>query len=77
MEEVINLIKDKIIILYTPCDFPMAEKEDKLRGMNEQIRQETDKEFLNLIEKLNISHYTIGGSIKERKEKIIIGEKLF
>ena len=70
MEEAVELIKDEVIILYTPCDFPMAQKEDKLRGMNEKIRQETDKEFLNLIKKLNIPHYTISGSIKERKEKI-------
>lgn len=70
MEEIINVIKDEIIILYTPCDFPMFQVEDKLRGMNEEIRQKTDKEFLNLISKLNISHYTINGSIEKRKEKI-------
>lgn len=70
MEEAVELIKDEVIILYTPCDFPMAQKEDKLRGMNEQIRKETDKEFLNLIEKLNIPHYTINGSLEERKQKI-------
>lgn len=76
MEEAVKLIKDKIIILYTPCDFPMTEVNDKLRGMNEQVRQETDKEFLKIIEKFNIPHYTIGGNIEERKKKIdIIMEK--
>ena len=70
MEEAVELIKDEVIILYTPCDFPMAQKEDKLRGMNEEIRKETDKEFLNLIEKLNIPHYTINGSLEERKQKL-------
>ena len=38
--------------------------------MNEEIRKETDKEFLNLIEKLNIPHCTINGSLEERKQKI-------
>ena len=70
MEEVVELIKNEVIILYTPCDFPMTQVEDKLRGMNENIRQETDKEFLNVIEKLNIPHYTISGSLEERKKKI-------
>ena len=70
IEEAIELIKDKVVILYTPCDFPMKEVNDKLRGMNEEIRQKTDKEFLNLIEKLNIPHYIINGSLEERKLKI-------
>lgn len=72
MEEAVNLIKDKVVILYTPCDFPMTEVEDKLRGMNEKIRQETDKEFLNIIKQLDIPHYTINGTIQERQEKIDI-----
>ena len=70
MEEAVDIIKNEVIILYTPCDFPMAQKEDKLRGMNEEVRQKTDKEFLNIIEKLNIPHYIISGSLKERMEKI-------
>jgi nicotinamide riboside kinase len=72
IEEAVELIKDEVIILYTLCDFPMAQAEDKLRGMNEKIRQETDQEFLNLIEKLNIPHYTINGSLEERKHKLDI-----
>ena len=70
MEEVVELLKNEIVILYTPCDFPMKQVEDKLRGMNEEIRQKTDKEFLKLIEKFNIPHYLISGSIRERKSKI-------
>ena len=70
MEEAVKLIKNEVIILYTPCDFPMTQAEDKLRGMNENVRQETDKEFLNVIKKLNIPHYTISGSLEERKRKI-------
>lgn len=70
MEDAVNLIKNKVIILYTPCDFPMTEVEDKLRGMNEEIRQKTDKEFLKIIKEQNIPHYIINGSIEERKKKI-------
>ena len=70
MEEAVEYIKDKIIILYTPCDFPMSESDDKLRGMNEKVRQETDKIFIDLIEQFDIPHYTISGSLEERKLKI-------
>jgi len=70
MEEAIEFIKTKVIFLYTPCDFPMNQVEDKLRGMNEKVRQETDLEFTKIIHKLNIPHFIISGSLKERIKKI-------
>lgn len=72
MEEAVEFLKERIlnnemIILYTPCDFPMAQIDDKIRGMNEDIRQKTDKVFIDILGRFNIPHFTIKGTIEERK----------
>ena len=69
-EKTINFLSDKIILLYTIPDFPLCDDKDKQRGMNEQVRQETDKEIVNIFNTLNIPFYLIRGDLKSRKETL-------
>ncbi len=46
----------------------MRETSDKLRGMNEKVRYQTDAAIYELIDEMNVPHFTIHGSIKERED---------
>ena len=67
-EKTIKKLSDKMVILYTIPDFPLTDVDDKLRGMNEGVRQNTDKAIFRILEQLNIPHYTISGNLLHRKE---------
>lgn len=73
--KLIEYLKDKIVWLYIPIEFPMQETTDKLRGMNEKVRYQTDHQIYEYIDKMNIPHFTIHGDIKQREvilEEIMI-----
>lgn len=55
------------LFIYTRADFELTQVDDKLRGMNEEIRKETDNEILKILDLFNISYFTIYGEIDTRK----------
>lgn len=69
-ENTISKLRNKIVILYTIPDFKMSETEDILRGMNEEVREQTNESILNIIDELDIPHYLIRGSLEHRKETL-------
>ncbi|QIG64796.1 hypothetical protein SJC03_118 [Bacteroides phage SJC03] len=68
--DLIKYLNDKVIYLYIPIEFPMKETSDKLRGMNEKVRYQTDAAIYELIDEMNIPHFTIHGSIEQREETL-------
>lgn len=70
LKNTISLIKDKAIFIYTPSDFPMTEKEDIKRGMNELIREKTDFYIRTILDDFNIPHFNLSGSFEEKKYKL-------
>lgn len=69
-ENTIKKLSDKIVLLYTYIDFPMSQKEDTLRGINEKVRKDTDENIFKILEKLNIPHFLIFGDLNKRKETL-------
>lgn len=65
----INNLKN-FIIFYTLPDFPLTDQNDSIRGLNEQVRQDTDLNILSILCDLNIDYITLKGSVKERIEVI-------
>ena len=65
--ETIKYFKDKVILLYTPADFPIKDIKDDLRGNNEEIRQKTNEEILKILKETNMSFYTIQGDLQNRQ----------
>lgn len=66
-QNTISYLKDKIVLMYTCPDFPMKDKDDKLRGLNEDIRQKTDSNIVQIMSDLIIPCYTLSGSLENRK----------
>lgn len=56
--------------LYIPIQFPMAQTEDTVRGMNEEVRQKTDLEIQKICIGFHIDPIIISGSLEERQEQL-------
>lgn len=66
-EKTIYNLRKNIVLLYTVPDFPLSDQTDKQRGMNESVRQETDKQVKNILDSLGLNYYTLKGDLKERQ----------
>lgn len=71
-EDYLQYIKNRAIFIYLPIEFSLSKEDEKdiARGMNEEVRQATDKEIKRLLEKYDIFHYKITGSVQERMIKL-------
>ena len=67
-QDLIQYLNNKIVYLYIPIEFEMKEESDKLRGLNEDVRNLTDDNICMYLNFLNVPHYIIHGSIEERQQ---------
>lgn len=66
----IKLIQPHANFFYLPIEFPLVSN-DEVRGLNEEVRQATDKAIKDIFEEFSISRYIIDGSIEERQQKLL------
>ena len=72
-EELIDYLNKKIIYIYLPANFELSKDvkiNDKERGDNEKLRQDTDKEIKKYLLNKNIFSFEVDGDLNERKLKI-------
>ena len=55
--------------IYCPIEFPLKNN-DKIRGMNETVRKETDENIYRILTQNDIEFQTISGSFKEREMEL-------
>lgn len=55
--------------IYCPIEFPLKNN-DKIRGMNETIRKETDENIYRILTENKIDFQTVSGSFKEREMEL-------
>ena len=68
--KVLQQIKDNIIWIYLPIEFPLSDKSDIKRGLNEEVRNLTDENIKDLLFENEINYYTLRGSIEERQKEL-------
>ena len=66
----INQILPHINIFYIPIEFDLTDNDDEVRGNNQEIRIQTDKEIQNIIKSYKIPHTKVTGTVEERLQII-------
>lgn len=56
---------DNVIFIYIPIEFPLDPSDEK-RGVNEEVREATDKAMVDIIGELNIPHFLVKGTKEQR-----------
>ena len=68
MDDIVRNLKN-ITVFYLPIEFDLPD-DDETRGNDEAIRCQTDEAIVSIMEKLQVKHVYVSGTVEERLQII-------